>query len=212
MTGEGAGGGATPPEGRTGIDWVALRETLAQRNAALEEIFAGRGPWADAVLRRRADLLAARPETPDPDRPAVPLLLARGAATLYGLELRHITHIVPLPRLARVPGAAPALLGVIAVGGKVMRLFDLDRLCGGAAVPLPPRGDGGEAGEAGYAVILRTGAGRPAALRLAAVERVADLDAPGHAAPPEAGAYVKTITGDRIAILDMVALLDFVKA
>lgn len=189
------------------VDWAAVRDRLARQNAAMDLIFAGRGPWADEVRRRRAVELAESPVSPDEDRPSTLLLLARGAATLYGLDLRRLSHIVPLPRLARVPGAAESMLGVIAVGGKVMRLFDLDRLCGAASSP-PPGGEG----EAGYAVILRTGAGRPAALRVAAVERVADLDVPGNPAPPEAGAFIKTITGDRTAVLDMTALLEFVKA
>ncbi|MBP2231478.1 purine-binding chemotaxis protein CheW [Azospirillum agricola] len=196
----------TPTAGSS-IDWGLVRDSVARRNAAMDEAFAGHGPWADAVLRRRAEALAERPETGD-DRPLVPLLLARGAATLYGLDLRHLAHIVPMPRLAPVPGGAPAMLGVIAVGGRVMRLFDLDRLCGGAALPLP----GGERGEAGYAIVLRTGSGRPAALRVAAVERVADIDPPRAAAPPEAGGFVRSITADRTAVLDMTALLDFVKA
>ncbi|CAO3434377.1 chemotaxis protein CheW [Azospirillum doebereinerae] len=191
---------------RVDVDWGMVRDRVARQNAAMDEAFSGRGPWADAILHRRAEELADSPDTAGEGRPLVPLLLARGAATLYGLELRHLTHIVPLPRLARVPGASPALLGVIAVGGKVMRLFDVDRLCGAASLPLPQEGEDG-----GYAVILRTG-GRPAALRVGAVERVTDADPPRREAPPEAGAFIKTITGDRTAVLDMTALLDFVKA
>lgn len=197
---------APAPAPRAAVDWVAVRERLARQGAAMDETFAGRGPWADGIRRRRAEELAVRPDSLDGERPTIPLLLARGASTLYGLDLRHLAHIVPLPRLARVPGATPAMLGVIAVGGKVMRLFDLDRLCGVAALPLPQDGEA-----AGYAVILRTGAGRPAALRVAAVERATAFDPPRAGAPPEAGAFVRAITGDRTAILDMDALLDFVK-
>ncbi|MGF7177369.1 chemotaxis protein CheW [Azospirillum doebereinerae] len=192
---------------RVDVDWDVVRDRVARQSTAMDEAFSGRGPWADAILHRRAEELAERPDTAGQARPLVPLLLARGAATLYGLELRHLTHIVPLPRLARVPGVSPAMLGVIAVGGKVMRLFDVDRLCGAASLPLPQEGEDG-----GYAVILRTGAGRPAALRVGSVERAADIDPPRQEAPPEAGAFIKTITGDRTAILDMTALLDFVKA
>lgn len=201
---------------RAAIDWDSVRGQLARQNVALAETFAGSGPWADAVLARRAEQLAERPAAPDLDRPAVPTLIARGAETRYGLELRHLGHIVPMPRLARVPGAPPAVLGVIAVGGRVMRLFDLDRLCNtggdGGSVVSGIRGPGG-AGDVevpGYAVVLRTGAGRPAALRVAVVERVADIDPPRFGAPAEAGQFIKTITGDRLAVLDMVGLLKFV--
>ncbi|ALG73397.1 chemotaxis protein [Azospirillum thiophilum] len=201
-----------PAPRRSAIDWEDVREGLAQRRAILEETFAGRGPWADALLDRRTEHLAEPPPALDGEDTGIPMLVARGAATLYGLELRHLGHIVPMPRLARVPGAPPAMLGVIAVGGRVMRLFDLDRLCGGPAAL--PAGDGGAAGgaaEPGYALVLRTGTGRPAALRLHAVERVASV-APQRTAPAEAGPLVKAIAADRMAILDMAALFDVVKS
>ncbi|CAO3436376.1 chemotaxis protein CheW [Azospirillum endophyticum] len=220
--GLGAGPGAAPlraalesaSAGRTSavrasIDWEAVHEKLARRSAELEATFAGRGPWADAVLARRADELAETPLLHDAESGGTPMLVAHGAETLYGLELRHLGQIVPMPRLARVPGAPPAMLGVIAVAGRVMRLYDLDRLCGGLGAL--PAADGG-ALEPGYAVVLRTGAGRPAALRLREVDRVADIVLPRAAAPAEAGPLVRTITADRMAILDMAALLDFVKS
>ena len=186
------------------IDWQEVHERLARRNAVLAQTFAGRGPWADAVLDRRAEELAEPPPAFDRDSAGIPMLVARGAETLYGLELRHLGQIVPMPRLARVPGAPHAVLGVIAVAGRVMRLFDVDRLCGSGP------GAGTEAEQPGYAVVLRTG-GRPAALRLREVERVADIVPPRTPAPAEAGPLVRAIAGDRMAILDMAALLDAVK-
>ena len=47
------------------IDWDEVRGKLAHRTAELEATFAGRGPWADAVLARRAEELAATPQTDD---------------------------------------------------------------------------------------------------------------------------------------------------
>lgn len=187
------------------IDWQSVREKLAQRNAVLAQTFAGRGPWADAVLDRRAEELAEPPPAFDRESAGIPMLVAHGSGTLYGLDLRHLGQIVPMPRLARVPGAPHAVLGVIAVAGRVMRLFDVDRLCGSGP------GAGGEAEQPGYAVVLRTGAGRPAALRLQEVERVADIVPPRTPAPAEAGPLVRAIAEDRMAILDMAALLDAVK-
>lgn len=186
------------------IDWREVRERLARRNAVLAQTFAGRGPWADAVLDRRAEELAEPPPALDGEGAGIPMLVARGAEMLYGLDLRHLGQIVPMPRLARVPGAPHAVLGVIAVAGRVMRLFDLDRLCGTGP------GAGTEAEQPGYAVVLRTG-GRPAALRLREVERVADIVPPRTPAPVEAGPLVRAIAEDRMAILDMAALLDAVK-
>jgi len=194
--------------GRASIDWDAVREKVAHRTADLESTFAGRGPWADAVLARRARELAEVPQFDDQTGIGTPMLVARGAETLYGLELRRLGHIVPMPRLARVPGAPPAVLGVIAVAGRVMRLFDVDRLCSGTHAA----GGIDRPGYApGYAIVLRTGAGRPAALRLHEVERVSDIVLPRISVPAEAGPLVRAITADRMAILDMEALLDLVK-
>ncbi|CAO3402008.1 chemotaxis protein CheW [Azospirillum palustre] len=196
---------------RASIDWDAVRDKVAHRSADLEETFAGRGPWADAVLARRAQELAEVPQRDDEAGTGTPMLVARGAETLYGLELRHLGHIVPMPRLARVPGAPPAILGVIAVAGKVMRLFDLDSLCSRTHASAGIDRPGHAPGYAGYAIVLRTGTGRPAALRLHEVERVADIALPRTSVPAEAGPLVRAITADRMAILDMAALLDLVK-
>lgn len=195
------------------IDWDEVHGKLARRTADMEATFAGHGPWADAVLARRAEELAEIPQLHGEESAGVPMLVARGAETLYGLELRHLGHIVPMPRLARVPGAPPAVLGVIAVAGRVMRLFDLDRLCNGPSAGLSAAlsRTGAETDPSGYAVVLRTGAGRPAALRVREVERVSDIVPPRTAAPTEAGPLVRAISADRMAILDMAALLDLVK-
>lgn len=197
---------------RRPVDWGAVRARLARQNTALEDIFSGRGRWADALLDRRAEELAVPPQITEISRTAV--LIARGAETHYALALRHLAHIVPLPRLARVPGAPPAVLGLIATGGRVMRLFDLDRLCG-SQEGRGPAGGGATPGD-GYAVVLRTPGRRPAALRLATVERVAELDLSTFTeALPEQGAdrtFVRGLTAERVAILDMAAILDAVTA
>ena len=227
LAGAGSGAGAAPliaalesasPDraaARAAIDWDDVHRKLARRNADLEATFAGRGPWADAVLDRRAEDLAEIPQLHEEESAGIPMLVARGAETNYGLELRHLGHIVPMPRLARVPGAPPAVLGVIAVAGRVMRLFDLDRLCSGpsasVSAALSTALSGAETDPSGYAIVMRTGAGRPAALRVREVERVADIVPPRGSAPVEAGPLVRAIAADRMAILDMAALLDLVK-
>ena len=155
------------------------------------------GAWADELLRRRADELARTPAAVAEKAPAVPLLVGRGADGIYGLELRLLSRVVPLPRVARVPGGPPDLLGLIAIDGRVMRLFDVDRLCERTAVPA-----GG-----GFAVVLRGGA-RPVALRLRTVDGVVELEPGRFGAPPEAGAFITAITPDRIAVLDVAAILD----
>lgn len=162
----------------------------------------GVGAWADALLRRRTAELAESAEAPDDRAPALPLLVGRGMEALYGVELSQLARVVPLPRVARVPGAPPELLGLIAIDGRVMRLFDVDLLCGRPAVP---------AGS-GFAVVLRRGLSgggyRPLALRLRSVEAVVEQDPARLVPPPEPEPYISAITDQRVAVLDVGAILD----
>ncbi|WP_448187760.1 chemotaxis protein CheW [Azospirillum sp. sgz301742] len=182
------------------IDWDEVHARLARQQAALEEAFAGRGPWADDLLRRRAEALAGDAEAkPAPD--ALHVLIARGAAATYALEVRYLARILPLPRVAPVPGAPVELLGLVAVGGRVLRLFDVDRLCGEPAA---------EADAAGFAVTLRA-EGRAVALRVAAVDEVRLL--PAEALRPMAsGRVIRAVTEERVALLDVAAILERIGA
>ncbi|QCO03520.1 chemotaxis protein CheW [Azospirillum argentinense] len=188
------------------IDWDSVRARLARQSRETAEAAAPGGAWADALLRRRAEDLALVPSADEVDAAAgaeapVALLVGRGADGSYGLDLRHLSRIVPLPRVARVPHAPPELLGLIAIDGRVMRLFDVDRLCGRNAVPA-----GG-----GFAVVLRGGE-RPVALRLRTVDTVMELDGTDAKAPPEAGSFVTAITRGRVAVLDVPAILETLRS
>ncbi|WP_114857695.1 chemotaxis protein CheW [Azospirillum brasilense] len=193
-------------DAKDGIDWAAVRARLARQGREAAEAAAPGGAWADALLRRRAEDLALVPSADEADAAAeaeapVALLVGRGADGSYGLDLRHLSRIVPLPRVARVPHAPPELLGLIAIDGRVMRLFDVDRLCGRNAVPA-----GG-----GFAVVLRGGE-RPVALRLRTVDTVMELDGSDGKAPPEAGSFVTAITRGRVAVLDVPAILETLRS
>lgn len=184
---------------RRAIDWDEVRARVARQQAALEDAFAGRGPWAEELLRRRAVTLAG---DGDADRAVETLtvLIARGAQATYALEVARLIRILPLPRVAPVPGAPPELLGLIAVGGRVLRLFDVDRLCG-------EPGDADAGG--GFAVTLRGGE-RPAALRVAAVDAVRPLPTDG--LRPAEGHFIRAVTKERVALLDVAAILERIGA
>lgn len=189
------------PTTRTGgIDWRVVRERLDRSHAALESAFSGQGPWTDDLLLRRERELADAAASAEEESPRTAVLIARGQGSRYGLELTRLGSILPLPRVARVPGAPPQLAGLIAVGGRVMRLYDVDRLCGLGAKPSEPQ-------EGGFAVVLR-GMARPVALRLQSVEAVAEIDLTRFGSRSEAGPYVRAITEERVAILDVAAIID----
>ena len=51
----------------------------------------------------------------------------------YGIELTDVREVVPDPRLTPVPGAPPAVLGVVNLRGEVVPVLDTAQLLG-----LPP--------------------------------------------------------------------------
>ena len=183
-----------------GIDWRLVRERLDRSRAALESAFSGKGPWTDDLLLRRERELAGTAASALGESPRTAVLIAHGQGSRYGLELTRLGNILPLPRVARVPGAPPELLGLVAVGGRAMRIFDVDRLCGQGVRTAETR-------EGGFAVVLR-GMARPIALRLQAVEAVAEIDLSRFGTRSEAGPYVRAITEERVAILDVAAIID----
>lgn len=182
-----------------GIDWTAVRARLAEQQAALNDAFNGKGPWAEELLRRRTARLAEAAQAQEvPD--AVPVLVARGTTATYAMEVSRLARILPLPRVTPVPGSPPELLGLIAVGGRVLRLFDVDRLCGDPAAQA----------SGGFVVALRDGA-PPTALRVASVEAVRPLE-PGELRPSEGGQFIKAVTEERVALLDVAAILERIGA
>jgi len=180
------------------IDWATLRRRLAASRAAVEQAAAGRGPWAEELLRRRTEELA-RPPVAEDGAGQVRLLLARGAVERYALPIAEVGRTQPVARWTPVPGAPAHLLGLINVGGRVLRLFDVDRLCGAPA--------GIDDGAGGFAVVLRRVARAPLALRFRAVDAVEERPAATltETAPAR---YVNALTGDRVAVLDVPAIVN----
>lgn len=183
------------------IDWAALKRRLAASRAAVEQAAAGRGPWAENLLRRRTEELA-RPPMAEDGAGLVRVLLAHGAVERYALPIAEVGRTQPVARWTPVPGAPVHLLGLINVGGRVLRLFDVDRLCGAPAGIAAGIDDGG-----GHAVILRRAMRAPVALRFRAVEAVEDRPADTLTGPSTAR-YVNALTGDRIAVLDVPAIVN----
>lgn len=185
------------------IDWNDVRRRLAERQRALQQAFAGEGPWADALLDRRTEELSRLGTPGDEERETGQLLVASGTRLRYGIPLERLTRVLPVPQVAPVPGAPPELLGLIAVFGRVMRLFDADALCGE-----PAEADRGF----GYAAVLRGGV-RPVALRFLALEDAVPAPAPAAPAVEAGGAadarpcpFIAMVTPARIAVLDVPAL------
>jgi chemotaxis signal transduction protein len=156
----------------------------------------------DEVYRRRALRLAAR-------RPAetvsatLPVLIVGVGPERYAIELSALAEVFPYRSCTTVPGAPPALLGVINVRGDIRAVADLRRLLG-----LTP----GEDTPAGYVVMLRH-TGSAMGLRVDRIEQVRQVDPvqllPGTdgAAPIHGSRFVKALTADTVMLLDAGAVL-----
>lgn len=82
----------------------------------------------DAILRARAERLAAKPLADK--APGIQVLLCVLGSERVGLPLEALAHIAPFRQPAPLPGAATSALGVIARAGAFFQLYDLNALHG----------------------------------------------------------------------------------
>jgi len=155
-------------------------------------------PRAAQILERRTRALAARGAAAKPGAPPVTVLVCTLGGELYGIPLNAAAQVVPDAPCTALPGAPPALLGLIGQGGQVWILLDL-ALALGRAAPVAP---------GGHALLLRASP-RPVALRVDRVAGVFSLvpvaagdgghaegAVSGHApAPPELAAGGRALVG-----------------
>jgi chemotaxis signal transduction protein len=113
-----------------------------------------------ALLVTRARRLA-RPRKAPVAVASISCLVCEAAGELFAIPIGRAAHVAPFVRVAAIPTANPALIGVVSRAGAFYHVYDLTRLMGAGK------------GEGGRLVMLR---GNPAiALRVDEVIRVADL-------------------------------------
>ena len=142
------------------------------------------------VLAARARALAAPPPAPPED--VIATIAFDAGAERFALSMDVVLRIERPGRVARVPGAAPEILGVILVDGRPCPLVDVPTLLGAAATPAERR----------WAVVL----GRRSPELAVAADTVDLLDVARArlvpARPPRLGT-----TADARVVLDGAALL-----
>lgn len=120
-----------------------------------------------AALARRT-LASAGPEA------GIDHLVCACGSERYGLPLAAVAQVLPMRPCTPMPGAVPALLGLIALSGRIVGVLGLARALGRPEAP--PEGERG----GGHLVVLRGGPTQPVAL---AVDRVLGIAAaPGASA------------------------------
>lgn len=91
----------------------------------------GEGDPSARVLAARARELARPP--PQPGEESRPVVAFETGAERYGVTLEAVLRIEPVVSVARVPGAPPEILGVVAVDGRPCPLVDVRALLGDGA-------------------------------------------------------------------------------
>jgi purine-binding chemotaxis protein CheW len=120
----------------------------------------------------------------------------------YGIEASYIREIYPLKELVFIPGTPSFILGITNVRGKILSIIDIKKLFG-----LPPKG----LSELDKVIIVKNGAmelgihaDSVIGMRSIANE---ELQPPLTTLTGVCAKYLKGITGEQIAILDIKELL-----
>ncbi|GJE62239.1 chemotaxis protein CheW [Methylobacterium trifolii] len=129
---------------------------------------------AEALRAARTAALARRGGTAAATVPTRAFLVCACGSERYGLPLSEVAQVLPMRPCTPVPGAVPALLGLVALSGRIVGVVGLARAL--------DRAGAGDAAD-GHLVVLRLGAA-PMAL---AVDRVLGLAHVAEAADAAAG-------------------------
>jgi purine-binding chemotaxis protein CheW len=116
-----------------------------------------------ALRQARTRALAGRARAATRQTPMRPFLVCTCGGDRYGLPLSQVSQVLPGRPITAVPGAPAAVLGAIAVSGRVLSVLALARALGRSSVT-----DSG----AGHLVILR---GSAVALAVDRVEGLASV-------------------------------------
>ena len=123
---------------RAQIDWRRLRDELARQAAAPRTSFEHDTERSAAILRERTARLALVPAGRERREVAHFLVFSCGGAR-FGLPLKALQEVVSLDGVARVPGAAPTVRGIMSWRGEFVTVFDARPLIGIAPdVQSPP--------------------------------------------------------------------------
>jgi purine-binding chemotaxis protein CheW len=171
------------------------RRKAAQKSEGARDAMRTASP-RDTLLAR-ARRYAKVPAIEDAD-PGVECLGFVRAGERYLIETRHVVEVATR-ELTRMPGAPPALLGVVNLRGEIVPVFDLGRILGRSAAP--PRLE--------QASLIVLGALRAeAAIYAEALEGTCRLKAGELSDSRPAPGLLRGTTRDARVVLDGAALLE----
>jgi chemotaxis signal transduction protein len=179
---------------RTAVDWDGIRLRFEKARAAFARVSAREPERVRNAYRRRAKQMA-QPLDTGGRLETLQVLVFRVGDGRYGIELAHLSEVIPHPLCAPVPGAPPELAGVLQVRGEIHAVWELSRVLG-----LPDVAPD----DSGSVLLLRTGS-RDIGIKVSAVEEIREFATEECAPPPGGSPHTKWITADSIAILDPAA-------
>jgi purine-binding chemotaxis protein CheW len=155
----------------------------------------------DDVYRRRASQLAER-KAAGPGLSTCAVLVFGLGAERYAIELSELAEVFPYRGCTAVPGAPPALIGVLNVRGEIRSVVDLRRV-----LELPPCDDS----TTGYVLMLRQ-PGRAVGFKVDRVDHVRQIDpaelvSANDAKSVPGSRFVKALTADTLILIDTTATL-----
>ena len=184
------------------IDWQAVRDRLEQAARAIERGGHRSPEQARRVLEERAQSLAALPPATSAGEGQDLLVFTREGGR-YGLEPSLAIELLPGAVPTPVPGAPPALTGVVNYRGEVLAVVDLRGFAGDAA-------RGGRRDEATGRILVVETAGTRLGIRADDVQGIVRVPA-GELTPAGEGtglpSWIRGTTGGMVAVVDVEALV-----
>jgi len=100
-----------------------------ERQSELEQV--------QAVLRRRAEVLAQEPPNEDVEGHQMGVISFRLAGETYAVEMTYVRETLPLGNLTPLPCTPPYVIGIINLRGRIVSITDLRILFGLPVESLP---------------------------------------------------------------------------
>jgi purine-binding chemotaxis protein CheW len=184
------------------IDWAGARQRLTDIQKRIEHGWAPAPEERTGVLEARARLLAREPEAQKSEAEEFDVVEFLLAYERYGIVSAFVREVYPLADLTPLPGAPFFVLGIANVRGQIVSVVDIKRF-----FDLPEKG--------------LTNLNQLIVVRLADMELgiladevlgvrtigMADLHPPLPTMTGIRGEYLRGLTAERLAILDIEAIL-----
>ncbi|MBI2911393.1 MAG: purine-binding chemotaxis protein CheW [Chloroflexi bacterium] len=182
-------------------NWQDIHAKLERARQALEAGASLPPEEVRRILRDRALALAKPPEEAPAPGNILEILVFSLAGERCGIETAHVLEVVPLRELTPVPCTPPFYLGVMNHRGRILPVLDFRRLFGLA----------GQGVTEGSRVVAVEAGGMTFGIFAEAVGGTTRVGAQQVAPPPitlsgERQAFVRGVTGEMIAVLDLEAM------